>query len=404
MSKAEETGRKHVKRPKLWIVAGGKGGSGKSVVSTGLACALSSMDKSVILVDADLGGANLHTFLDLPRSGLTLEDFLSKSDMNITKIIKPGPIKGLKVILGADGMGNGRDFSSHTAEKLLATLHRFDADHVLCDLGAGSSPFQLTLFNNADLPVLVINPEPTSVENAYTFLKLSVLERIRSHFGLEDIAQMLRETQAPKQNLVHSLTSKYHEDGKNADGTISGNPIGIVVNRVSKEASLKLAWGFASVATEHLGIPTGYAGFVEEDPSIALLASRKFVFSSRKGATIALECIRQIAKRGSGGEFKPVPTRTPKTGLDEKLPLFNDEITVDDKILHIQTEDLGPRERAVLSLVYSRGRIVFKKRLGYEELAAKAMGRAGQQERVEWFHKAMVAGVLRNRIDGGEAA
>ena len=202
------TGERKQGRFRLWVVAGGKGGTGKSVVSSGLACALSHMGNKVVLVDADLGGANLHTFLDLPRPNLTLEDLLTRDDVDLGDVLKPGPMSGLQVILGADGTGDGQDYSPELSRRLLSALDQVDAKHVVIDLGAGSSPFQLLLFNGAELPVLVINPEPTSVENAYTFLKLAVIEKVKSVVGDLDVSNLLKESQGSMGKMIKNLPGK----------------------------------------------------------------------------------------------------------------------------------------------------------------------------------------------------
>jgi len=65
-------------RIKLWSIGGGKGGIGKSLVTLGLGVALARLGKKIILIDGDLGGANLHTLMGVRYPHVTLEHFLTK--------------------------------------------------------------------------------------------------------------------------------------------------------------------------------------------------------------------------------------------------------------------------------------------------------------------------------------
>ena len=66
------------KRRQIWSVGGGKGGIGKSLISASVGWQLARMGQRVVLVDADLGGANLHTCLGLPSPARTLADFIQR--------------------------------------------------------------------------------------------------------------------------------------------------------------------------------------------------------------------------------------------------------------------------------------------------------------------------------------
>ncbi|MBW2091668.1 MAG: P-loop NTPase, partial [Deltaproteobacteria bacterium] len=63
------------RRSEIWAVGGGKGGVGKSFLISGMGSSLALEGKQVILLDADLGGANLHTFLGINKPENTLTDF-----------------------------------------------------------------------------------------------------------------------------------------------------------------------------------------------------------------------------------------------------------------------------------------------------------------------------------------
>ena len=73
-------------KPQIWAVGGGKGGVGKSILSVLMALSLANQDKRTILVDVDLGGANLHTLLGIKNPPKTVNDFILKKYPSIEDI------------------------------------------------------------------------------------------------------------------------------------------------------------------------------------------------------------------------------------------------------------------------------------------------------------------------------
>ena len=87
---------------KFWAVGGGKGGVGKSIVSLMLGASLARQGKKVVLVDADLGGSNLHTLVGIRYPLCTLADFISRKVSKIEEVLIDTPVNNLKLICGAD--------------------------------------------------------------------------------------------------------------------------------------------------------------------------------------------------------------------------------------------------------------------------------------------------------------
>src|SRR4030065_2962674 len=76
-------------KPRIWAVGGGKGGVGKSVISTNLGVALAKRGYRCILVDADLGGANLHTMVGIPNPAKSLTELFPKDAGNLADFQGP---------------------------------------------------------------------------------------------------------------------------------------------------------------------------------------------------------------------------------------------------------------------------------------------------------------------------
>jgi flagellar biosynthesis protein FlhG len=178
------------RRPgRIIAVGGGKGGAGKTFLSANLSLALAEQGRRVLLVDADLGGANAHTVLGVPPPALTLSDFITKKkgldDLAITT-----PFANLKLISGALDDIDAANPSYQQKMRLLRHLNDIESDYVVLDLGAGTAYNILDFFLIAEHRILVSRPEPTSVENAFRFLKAAFVRRLHNvgrAFDIEDL-------------------------------------------------------------------------------------------------------------------------------------------------------------------------------------------------------------------------
>src|SRR5204863_3878543 len=85
---------------RIIAVGGGKGGAGKSLLAANLGIFLSTLGKRVVLLDADLGGANLHTFVGVERPRVTLGDLFEKRVARVEDVVVETPIPGLGLVSG----------------------------------------------------------------------------------------------------------------------------------------------------------------------------------------------------------------------------------------------------------------------------------------------------------------
>lgn len=168
------------KAKRLIAVGGGKGGIGKTLVSAGLAQSLAARGARVVVVDLDLGGANLHTCLALPQAKATLGDFLAHRVDSLDALLTQTSVERLQVISGATDALDAANPKHASKGRLLRHLRALDADFVLLDLGAGTSFNTLDFFLAADLGLVVLLPEPTSIENAYRFIKAAFFRKLQA--------------------------------------------------------------------------------------------------------------------------------------------------------------------------------------------------------------------------------
>ncbi len=180
---------------KLVAVGGGKGGIGKSLVSANLGIALAQKGATVALIDADLGGANLHTCLGVPQPDISLSDFINHRVDKLEGALVPTGVERLQLISGAQDMLDAANPKHGQKARLLRNMRSLDVDFVILDLGAGTAFNVLDFFLAADLGLCVLLPEPTSIENAYRFIKAAFFRRLQTHAD-PDTAQVVAEVLA----------------------------------------------------------------------------------------------------------------------------------------------------------------------------------------------------------------
>jgi flagellar biosynthesis protein FlhG len=165
--------------PRIWAVGGGKGGVGKSVIAANLGVVLAQLGNRVVLVDADLGGANLHTLLGIANPRATLSDFVARRVKSLNEIMMPTATEQLWLVSGARALLEMANPKHTQKTKLLRHVAALPADHVILDLGAGTAFNVLDFFLAARRGLLVVTPEATSVENAYHFLKAAFFRKLK---------------------------------------------------------------------------------------------------------------------------------------------------------------------------------------------------------------------------------
>ncbi|HQT32046.1 MAG TPA: MinD/ParA family protein [Thiobacillus sp.] len=163
---------------KVLAVTSGKGGVGKTFVSANLAAALAKRGHKVLVLDADLGLANLDVVLNLyPK--ITLHDvFTGKAKLEDAILPAPG---GFSVLLAGSGMVEYSRLTSEVRNEFLRVMNSLvpNYDVVILDTGAGISDVVLFAVSLASEVLMVATPEPTSLTDAYATIKVLVGQQQR---------------------------------------------------------------------------------------------------------------------------------------------------------------------------------------------------------------------------------
>lgn len=263
-------------KPIIWGVGGGKGGVGKTVITANTAISLAQMGKSCVAVDADLGGANLHTVLGISSPNHTLTDFVRKRVKSLTDILAPTPFQNLHLISGSRALLEMANPHYTQKEKLIRHIADLDVDYVLLDLGSGSAFNTLDFFLSADQGILVVLPEPTSVENAYHFIKAAFYRKLKKATKRTGVAEAIdkamvekiaRGIQSPR-TLIKNVLMINPEAGQVLQDEANAFTPNIVVNQTRRLDDRDLGSDIVQACYDYFGIRIRYLGHIEEDNSL----------------------------------------------------------------------------------------------------------------------------------------
>ncbi|EIC29514.1 MinD/ParA family protein [Methylomicrobium album] len=180
---------KSVKPVKVIAVASGKGGVGKTNVSVNVAVALAKKGRRVALLDADMGLANVDILLGIyPKFNLA---HVLSGEKSMSEIMMEGPL-GLKVIPGASGIQKMSELTTMEQAALIRAFSEIDQemDVLIVDTAAGISASVVNFVRACQEVMVVICDEPTSLTDAYAFIKLLNRDYTVSDFNV--IANMVQ--------------------------------------------------------------------------------------------------------------------------------------------------------------------------------------------------------------------
>jgi flagellar biosynthesis protein FlhG len=249
-------------KTRVITVSSGKGGVGKTNIAINLAIAWAQLGKKVVVMDADLGLANVNVVLGIiPKYNLY---HLIRRQKTMKDIIQDTRY-GIQIVAGASGFSKIANLSEDERNKFVGELQELSAaDILIIDTGAGVSNNVLSFVAAADDVIIVTTPEPTAITDAYGIIKIIATEIDNLNLGLKLVV-----------NKVRSAT-----EGK------------------------KVAERVISIAGQFLNLKVDYLGFVYEDEIVHQAVVKQRPFLSLDPKSRASACLQHILSRLENIEYK----------------------------------------------------------------------------------------------------
>ncbi len=260
----------------IWAMAGGKGGTGKTFLLSSMGIHLAKSQHSVVLVDFDLGGANLHSFFNLAKPSQTLTRFFDKTGARLADLAMPTGVENLSLISGDLESISSAAITFNQKLKLLRQTTKLDSQYILIDLGAGCHNNTLDTFLIADKMITLVIPEVTSVENMYNFIKSVLYRKLKmalKAYGFKDTARQIWQNRESLgltnvKEFIDYLRGQLGELAPNLDKELAGFKVYIVVNMTRDSQDILLGASLKSLLHKLLGVQALYAGYIEHDDAI----------------------------------------------------------------------------------------------------------------------------------------
>ncbi len=265
-----------LREKEIIAIGGGKGGVGKSFLASNLGVIFARNHKKTILVDADLGGANLHTCLGVQAPDVTLSDFVNFPNVRLEDVILRTSVENLLLISGAQdflGIANPR-YSQKM--RLLRAIANLNVSYIILDLGAGTTINTLDFFLLADRGVLVVMPEPTSIENAYRFIKSALFRRLRMLTQDPQVRSVIGKAMDKKNDLgirspvdlIEHVSRIDRRIGARLEEAMERFRPAIVLNQVRSMGDVRIGYSMRNACEKYFGLKVDYLGYLENDDEI----------------------------------------------------------------------------------------------------------------------------------------
>ena len=265
----DNTGITHNTAQKTRIIAvtSGKGGVGKTNVATNMGIAYAQMGKKVIVLDADLGLANVNVIMNvIPQYNLY---HVIKKQKKLSEIIIDTEY-GIKLIVGASGFAKIANMGEAERNEFINEMYTLsDVDIIIIDTSAGVSKNVLSFVAAADEVVIITTSEPTAITDAYGIIKVIATEVDNMNLNLK-----------------------------------------MIINRVNSALEGKrIADRMINIAAQFLNLKIEYLGFIYNDPLVtkAVLKQKPFIIAEPNGK--ASSCLKHIVSRMEKNE-------APETGSE----------------------------------------------------------------------------------------
>jgi flagellar biosynthesis protein FlhG len=294
--------------PRIWPIGGGKGGTGKSFLTSNMGILLARQGFKTLLIDADLGAPNLHTIVGFSNPTISLSDFLNRRVATLQETVLEMPIHNLFLISGARNKLDIANLAHEQKMKALRAISKLDYDYILLDLGTGTSFNTIDFFTVWDTGIFVCNPEPTSIENIYRLIRSVYLRKIRQVLKVDRFRSLAEKAERQNRDaIVHHpeclldvLKTIDPEQGSRIERILKAFQFKLVLNQVRRQDNPKTGSLICKIVEKHLGMKIQFIGNVSFDERVHEAVCKKESFVDQYCYSQATQDLKLIIKAITG--------------------------------------------------------------------------------------------------------
>jgi len=257
-------------------IGSGKGGVGKSFVSSNLAIFLSNMGYKTILVDLDLGGANAHTTLGEGQPKIGISDYVGGKVGSLEQVAVGTKFSRLRLISGCNDDLDIANLDLESRSHLMSGIYDLDSDFIVLDLSAGTHQSTVDFFLMASQHLTVFTPEPSSIENSYRFMKACYfrsIKRFERQLGLQPVITDIMQNKEPlgiksPYGLMREVSYREPEKGMQLFKKMEYLRFKIVLNQTRTYKDVDIGDSVKSVCNKFFGLPADFIGHLEYDNAV----------------------------------------------------------------------------------------------------------------------------------------
>jgi flagellar biosynthesis protein FlhG len=287
-------------------IASGKGGVGKSLIAANLSIALAQAGKKVILVDADLGGSNLHMFLGLQSIKNGIGTYLSNEKSSFRDLIIHTGYQNLDFIPGDAEIPGTANLLPAQKNKLIKNLTLLKTDYLILDLAAGTNFNVIDFFLIGGRGIIVTMPTLTATLNAYLFLKNALFRILYSLISKNSPVQnFLEELKKQGDGLQKIYLPKLLATIKSLDKKVytaytkkikQFHPR-LILNLLENQKDASIAERLRRSVKEYLGIDLEHLGIMYRDEMQDIALNSRLPLLVYKPQSILSQAIYRIADK-----------------------------------------------------------------------------------------------------------
>ncbi|HVJ88245.1 MAG TPA: helix-turn-helix domain-containing protein [Labilithrix sp.] len=287
---------------RMLAVGGGRGGAGKSLVAQNLAVYFAQLGKSVILVDLDPTGANVHTQFGVTAHANPPSD---NSTEELAKSLVATSVPGLSILPGPhDAIEPPLQLRAESAQPAALAARALPADYLVVDVGPGHAHLALDVMLAADFAICVTVPEPPAIEATYRFVRAAYRRKLRrslvkDRFRLSLVDRAIKEIgKLPSPlDVIRLLAKSDRTVAELAWVEATRMHLYLAVNQTRVRTDLELGSAMSGLARRHYGLTLDELGWVEHDDTVWLAVRRRRPLLVDSPTSKAARNIERIARR-----------------------------------------------------------------------------------------------------------